>query len=408
MKESTLRALDQLWRLAWHDLWHERWLAACAACVLCATLAPLWLLWGLEQGVIGTLVERQDRDPLMREIAPESSGGSRFDSAWFSRVASWPETAFVMPTVRSAAALVELVNDAAPKPVTLELRPTATHDPLLAGLAAPAGTGLVLSAEAAQRLHASTGTQLTIPLSREREGRVERVALTVNIAGVLPLSASDGASALAARSLLEAIESWRDGYVVEALGSDGSGPAPAREAHALFRMYALSIRDVGTLAARLEAEGVSTRTRAREIEATLGLQRNLQTVLALVAAITLTGAAVALAALQAATVRRKRREYALLKLTGHGTAWLVALPCAHAVAVAVLGAALALALHALGAALINAHFAARFAPGEAAVRLGAGNVVIGVAAAILVSMLPALWCGWRASTVEAADELREH
>lgn len=400
--------LNQLLRLAWHDLWHERWLAACAACVLAATLAPLWTLWGLERGVIGTLIERQDRDPLMRELVPAATGANRFDRAWFDRARRWPELAFVIPTIRSAAALVELYADSAPAPVTLELRATAPGDPLLGGTPPPVGKGLLLSAEAARRLNVKPGQALTIPLAREREGASERAAVPVSVAGVLPLAASDGASALAAPPLLEAIESWRDGYTVPGFGEAGSGPAPLREVHPLFRMYAGSIREVEALAARLEAEGVSTHTRAREIASTLGLQRNLRTVLGLVAGITLAGAVVALAALQIATVRRKRREYALLKLTGHGRGWLVALPCANAVAVALAGALLALAVYAAAAAAINTYFAAHLSAGEAAVRLGPIEVAAGVLAAVLISMLPALWGGWRASNVEAADELRDH
>lgn len=398
----------QLLRLAWHDLWHERWLAACAACVLAATLAPLWTLWGLERGVIGTLIERQDRDPLMRELVPAATGANRFDAAWFERVRRWPEIAFVMPTIRSAAALVELFSESANAPVTLELRSTAANDPLLGGAAPPAGRGLVLSDEAAKRLNAKPGQALTIPLAREREGRSERAALAVSVAGVLPLAVSDGTSALAAPELLEAIESWRDGYRVEGFGEAGSGPPPARAVHPLFRMYAVSIREVEALAARLEAEGVSTHTRAREIASTLGLQRNLRTVLGLVAAITLAGAVVALSALQIANVRRKRREYALLKLTGHGRTWLVALPCVHAVAVALAGSVLALLVYAVAAGAINTYFAAHLAAGEAAVRLGAAGVAAGTLAAVIISMLPALWGGWRASNVEAADELRDH
>lgn len=407
MSAAPRLRVAQLLRLAWHDLWHERWLAACAACVLAATLAPLWTLWGLERGVIGTLIERQDRDPLMRELVPAATGANRFDAAWFERVRRWPELAFVIPTIRSAAALVELFSDSANAPVTLELRATAAGDPLLAGSAAPTGRGLVLSDAAARQLNAQPGQALTIPLAREREGRAERAALAVTVAGVLPLAASEGRSALAAPALLEAIESWRDGYRVEGFGADGAGPPPARQVHPLFRMYAASIREVEALAARLEAEGVSTHTRGREIASTLGLQRNLRTVLAMVAAITLAGAVVALAALQIANVRRKRREYALLKLTGHGRAWLVALPCVHALAVALAGALLALLVHALAALAINTYFAAHLAAGEAAVRLGAADVAAGTLAAVILSLLPALWGGWRASNVEAADELRD-
>jgi hypothetical protein len=75
--------------------------------------------------------------------------------------------------------------------------------------------------------------------------------------------------------------------------------------------------------------------------------------------------------------------------------------------VALAGSLLAFAVYRIGATLINSHFAAHLAPGEAAVRLGGGDVAVGVLAAAIVSVLPALWGGWRASNVEAADELRE-
>ena len=106
----------QLLRLAASDLRHERWLAFCAACVLAATLAPLAILLGLERGVIGTLVERQNRDPLMRQVLPEASGGQRFDAAWFARVARFPEASFVMPNTRAIANQVDLYADAAAAP----------------------------------------------------------------------------------------------------------------------------------------------------------------------------------------------------------------------------------------------------------------------------------------------------
>ena len=86
----------------------------------------------------------------------------------------------------------------------------------------------------------------------------------------------------------------------------------------------------------------------------------------------------------------------------------MALPCVHAVAVALVGGLLALCVYAAGAAAINAYFAEHLVAGEAAVRLGALDVAAGLLAAVLISVLPALWGGWRASNVEAADELRDH
>ncbi|MEJ8849965.1 ABC transporter permease [Variovorax rhizosphaerae] len=407
MSHPRLR-LSQLLRLSFNDLWHERWLAFCAACVLAATMAPIGTLWGLELGVIGALVERQDHDPLMRLLLPESSGSTRFDAAWFERVRQWPEASFVMPNTRALASQVDLYSEGANAPVRVDLLPTATRDPLLGTFAPPDGNTVLLSASAAQQISAKAGQVVQLSLERERNGRSEQAVVDLKIAAILPPEQVESRAALASLALLESVQSWRDGYVIDGFSAEGSGPAPKTETYPLFRLYARSIRDVEPLAARLEAEGVSTHTRVREIAATLGLQQNLRTVLALIGGIAVAGALVALSALQFSTLRRKRREYALLKLTGHGRAWLMALPCVNAVVVSLVGGMLALAFYGATATAINLHFAAHLSPNEAAVRLPPGNMGAGLLAAIIISVLPALWGGWRASRVEAADELRDN
>ncbi len=393
--------------LAWRDLWHERLLALCAACVLAATLAPLWVLWGLEQGVVGTMIDRMERDPLMRRITPAATGNNRFDAAWFERVRAWPEVGFLIPTVRYSASLVDLYAEGAPMPLTTELFESAAGDPLLAGAQPPQALAVVLSTPAAQRLKVAPGQALTLALVRERAGVTERSTVALRVADVLPPAASGREGALVSQALLSDIEAWRDGYTVATFGAEGNGAQPAREVHARFRLHTRSVREVEAVAARLAAEGVATDIDSPQIAATLGLQRNLRAVLGLVGAVTVAGAIVALAALQLATVRRKRREYALLKLTGHGRSWLVAMPALHAVATALLGSAMALGVYALAAWAINRHFASHLAAGEAAVHLGPAQAAAGVLGALAVSLLPALWGGWRASNVEAADELRD-
>lgn len=402
----ALRVLALL-RMALRDLWYERTLAVCTACVLAATLSPLLVLWGLERGVIGTLVERMERDPLMRRITPAATGTNRFDAAWIERVRAWPEVAFVIPTVRYSASLVDLYSADASMSLSAELFETAPMDPLLAGATPPTGHALVLSAAAAERLNTRQGQTLQLSLGRERDGVVERAILEVTVAAVLPRSAGTRESAFVPQSLLAGIESWRDGYLVPGFGNAGGGAPPIREVHARFRLHTHSIRQVEDVARRLASEGVATDVDSPQIAATLGLQRNLQAVLALVAGVTIAGAVVALSALQVAAVRRKRREYALLKLTGHGRSWLVAMPCVSAAAVAMLGAVIGFAVYGVAAWAINRHFASHLAEGEQAVQLGGGEVGLGLAAALLVSLVPAVIAGWRASRVEAADELRE-
>lgn len=393
-------------RLVGRELRHERSLALCSACVVAATLAPLWTLWGLEQGVVGTLIDRQNRDPVMRQVLPESTGAHRFDRAWFEAVARWEGVAFVTPNTRAIANQVDLVAETGAS-ARVDLIPTAPGDPLLDGARPPAPGQLVLSAAAASRLQASAGQSLTLALERERDGRGERASLSLPVMHVLPSGGYEGHAAFVTLGLLEDIQSWRDGYTVPTLANDGAGPAPKLVVYPLFRMYASSIREVEPLARRLESDGIAVYTRSREIAATLGLQRNLRAVLAMVAAIAVSGAIAALVAMQVATLRRKRRDYALLKLVGHGRDWLIALPVLHALAVASLGALIALGVYAFAASAINAYFADHLGVGEKAVQLRATDFAWGFALALGISVLPALWGGWRASKVEAADELRE-
>ena len=401
-------ALGHLLHLAWRDTWHERWLSLCTACVLAAALAPLWTLLGLERGVVGTLIERQNRDPSMRLVLPESTGAHRFDVRWFERVRSWPETAYAVPEVRAIAAQVDLFTEKAAAPLRAELLATSAGDPLLYDFVTPPGAGLVLTSSAARRLGVGqAGAGVTMLLERERGGVSERTQVRLAVAGILPETGYDRPAALAPVALLRDVEAWRDGYLVGHFGPAGDVPPPRVESWPRFRAYAHSIHDVEAMVARFEGEGVAVHARTREIAGVLGLQRNLRAVLAMIAVVTAVGAATALIAIQFANVQRKKRIYALLQLIGHGRAWLVVFPSVNATLVAAAGALLGFALYLGTAAAINAYFAAHIGAGEAAVRLAARDVAAGVAGCWFLSLLPALWGGWRSSNMEVADVLRE-
>ncbi len=407
MAESAARLrIGQLLRLSGRDLWHERWLALCTACVLAATLAPLWTEWGLSRGVVGTLIDRLERDPINRRVRPFATGTGRFDEAWFADVRTWPGVVFAIPMIRLNSASVMMVGASSPQVMSVALQATAAGDPLLEDVPQPMGNSIVLTRDAARKLGVTAGQPLRIALSRRNGG--ETLSVDAVVGTVLTRTTSEDDGGFASLDFLTRIEDWREGHDVPELNATGSAPPRLREVYPLFRIHTASIRDVAEVARRLEAQRISPNTNASAIEDALSLQRNLRAVMAMVGGVAVTGAAMALAALQVATVRRKRREYALLKLTGHGRSWLVVMPCVNALAVALVGGLLALGAYSIGAAAINAYFASSFAVDEAAVRLEPIDVLGGFAGAILISVVPSLWAGWRASNLEAADELREN
>ena len=76
--------VGQIFRLVFADLANERLLSLCQVIAIAAVLAPVLVLFGLHNGVIGTLIERLNRDPAMRLVVPEAYG---FKSVkWLQRV----------------------------------------------------------------------------------------------------------------------------------------------------------------------------------------------------------------------------------------------------------------------------------------------------------------------------------
>lgn len=401
----------QIFRLVLADLGHERLLSLCQIVAIAAVLAPLLILFGLREGVIGTLIERLNRDPAMRLIVPEVTGANRFDAAWFTRIARRPDVAFVLPSTRAIAGQVDLAraDDAGAPAVRVSWLPTAPGDPLSQD-GKPLADGMAeisLSTAAAERLGVAAGATVNAAVERQREGKIEPVRITLKVGGVVPPELYDGVAAFVSLPLLEAVQAYRDGFAVPALGWDGDGPAPAMDAYPLFRLYARSIRDVSVLAADLRAEGVVVSTREGEIASALNLERNLTTVLLVITGLVLIGFVVAVAINAIAGVERKRKHLAVLKLVGYGPAWLVGIPLLQAGTLALMGVVLAIVAFGGVSLVVNSAFAGSLQGGEAACRLSALQLLEAGAATVALAMIPALLGGVLATRVEPSLELRD-
>ena len=174
----------------------------------------------------------------------------------------------------------------------------------------------------------------------------------------------DGLAAFVSLPLQQAVQDYRDGFAVPALGWTGDGEAPAPQAYPLFRLYAKTIGDVEPIAADLRKAGVSVstaraRSRARWRSAATDHPRHHRGA----RRVRLSGS---LAASLWANAQRKRRELAVLGLVGYAPGWLTCFPLAQSGVIALAGSALAIVLFLLVAAAIINLFSRSIATGESA------------------------------------------
>jgi putative ABC transport system permease protein len=173
-----------------------------------------------------------------------------------------------------------------------------------------------------------------------------------------------------------------------------------------MRLYASQLDDVAPLAEWLRGQGLEVVTRAKDIETVKAIDRVLTFVFVILASIGVVGYLLSLATSLWANVDRKRREIALLRLIGLGTAPVVGFPVIQAALVATGGVVLAAAVYVAVAAAFNAAFASELNREEFVCRLTLSD---GVAAAFLTlgfALIASMVGGYRAAKIDPAEGLR--
>ncbi|AZE92025.1 ABC transporter permease [Pseudomonas orientalis] len=385
--------------LAWQDYRNDAWLSACSVLALVAVIAPLLVLFGLKFGLVGSLTQRLETDPATREIIP--LGGGRFSSAFVERLGQRSEVAFAIPRTRQIAATAQVGA------LVLEMLPTASGDPLLAGLPIPGGLDqIVLSHTAAEKLAARPGDWLEVRFTRQLAGRVEAQRTRVQVRAVLPLEAFARDGLFADLALLEAVEDYRDGRAVPALGWEGDAVAVGEQrVYPAFRLYARGLADVEPLRLYLAGQHLLVSTQAQTIAQVQSLSRNLSIVFWIICGLALAGAFAATFAGALAAVARKRRELSVLRLLGFSTAALLLFVVLQALYSASVAALLSAGLYGLAEAGLNRLFVQ--VPGEYASHLLARHYALALLAVLGVSAVAAACGGWRVARIQASEGIRD-
>lgn len=404
---SRLRQWRQTCILAWRDFLHEWRVSLCLVLALAAVLAPLLVLFGLKSGIVTTMSERLKADPRNLELTMR--GHYRLEPEWFRQLAARPDVRFLVPRTRLLAATVSLETAAGVSLLDLDMIPTAPGDPLLGPEARPLEgvSEILLTKTAAGKLNAAVGDRLTATVSRRIDDRAQAVQVMLTVAGIVPESTFGRDAAFVSLPFLVATEDYRDGYSVAELGAvDGRGERPAARSFASMRLYARGLDDVAPLAQWLRDQGLEVVTRAKEIETVKAIDRVLTFVFMILASIGVVGYLLSLATSLWANVDRKRREIALLRLIGLGTAPVVGFPAIQAALVAIGGVVLAVAVYLGVAAAFNSVFASELGREEFVCRLALSD---GVAAGLLTlgfALLASMVGGYRAAKIDPADGLR--
>lgn len=304
-----------LGRLAMQDLWHDRIISFCIISSLVAVIAPLLLLFGLRFGIVNQLQNDLANDPRNLEIRMLSSGS--YDQHWITQLRQRPDVGFAIGQTRSLNTLTDLQTDSTHFIENAEVIPTEAGDPLLGTQVLHHDHEVVITQEAARKLAVKTGDTLTLRVSRMLDERREWGRKRVTVVGILPATYFNRPAIFTRPALLMALEHFRDGYAVTALGvasgAQLNGNAPR---YARARLYARDIDHVASLERDLRAQRIETTSRLADIENVKSINRVLGIIFNTIAITALIGCIASLIGSFIANVDRKRKHIAVLRLLG--------------------------------------------------------------------------------------------
>lgn len=394
--------------LALRDFVHERIMSACFVLALSAALLPLLVLFGLKFGIIGNLLEPLTEDPRYRQILPVGSGS--YGPDWFEAMAKRPDVAFIAPRTRAIAATMRLraTDSDAGRIISVELIPSAAGDPVLTGLDPPQGFNAVsLSLDAADKLSVAVGDSLEGIVSRTLGGEQQTELLPLTVSAVAPAAAFARDGMFVSHDLLMAVEDFRDGRAVPALGWSGAEATDATRYFAGFRLYARSLDDVADLRQGLMNQGIDVRSRLADIELVQSLDRNLSIVFWIIAGIAAVGYGLSFGSSVWANVDRKRRDFSVLRLTGFRTRAIMWFPILQAMLTGALGWLIATIVFFIVQAGLNALFADTIGGGESVCRLMPVHFLIALVLTLAAASIAAASGGRRLARLEPSLALRE-
>ena len=181
----------------------------------------------------------------------------------------------------------------------------------------------------------------------------------------------------------------------------------ARRGYAGFRLYAADLDDVDVLRKHFEEGGIPVHTEAERIRDVRELDRHLTLIFWLIAAVGVAGGAAALSASLYASIERKQKELAILRLLGFSGGTLFRFPVIQGLCIGLGGAVFAIGFFGLFSELINTLFGGQIQAGERLCRLSLTHLAGTLAGTGVLSGLAASAAAFRATSIDPAEALRD-
>ena len=394
-------------RLSFRDYSHEWRMSGCFIMALASVLAPMMILFGLKFGIVSTMIIQLVENPANREIKPIGSG--RYDDSWIDSIRERGDVEFIIPKTRALAATIQLKSSTANRILSTELLATAAGDPLLAGLSKLPETyyQVVLSQSAAKKLNVIPGDEIDASLSRQFQGKRERVHLPLNIIDITDANVISRNVAFVSLELLIASEQFKDGRAVEELGWEGDTDYLDTRIYPSFRLYARSIYDVENLVNILEKEGTRIKANVAEITTVQSIDQNLSVIFWIIACVGAVGFSFSLGASLWANVDRKRKELSVLSLVGFKSGRIIMFPVLQSCYTAILGWLVAVLVYLVFEYLINFFLAPRLNLDRDLCFLLIDHFLWALGLTVVIAIFAAILGGVRAASIEPSDGLRD-
>jgi putative ABC transport system permease protein len=392
-----MRTLRLLVALALLDLRAEPILSLCLSTAIAAVLAPLLVLGGLKLGAISELRHTLLENPHTREIVNASNRS--FSATMLARIAARPDVQFLVPRTRTLAASLLLGPPQDPAAaIRVELVPSAAGDPLLP--TSPLGSqDIVLSAAAAAMLHAAPGTRLMARLGRLDSGKIQDMALPLTVTDIAQPSAFSRSAAFVTLPFSLMVEDFQEGRIDPPVDL-ATLSAPKQDVYSGFRLYARHLEQVPVLDSALRAQGIDVFSHAADVAQVMQIDHGLNLLFALVAGLGSGGFLLSLGAGLWASLERKRKAFATLRLLGLRYRQLRLIPVVQALVLAVIGVAAASIAAAVCGLVINHMFGRVLTTGHPLCLVSSGLLLACGGATLLGAGLVAVLAGLRLSQLE--------